>query len=71
MGRSEWNAFVKKVFQEGKSKNSSYSLGDAMKEASKRKKSGKMNFHGVNKTVKQGYKSKKRRSVHKSRRHRG
>ena len=71
MGRSEWTAFVKKVFQEGKAKSASYSLGDAMKEASKRKKSGKMNFKGVNKTVKQGHKSRRRRSVHKSRRHRG
>ena len=71
MGRSEWTAFVKQVFQEGKSKSSSYSLGDAMKEASRRKKSGKMNFKGVNKTVKQGHKSRRRRSVNKSRRHRG
>jgi hypothetical protein len=34
---SNWNDFVKKVFQEGKAKNSNYSLKDALKEASKRK----------------------------------
>ena len=69
MGRSEWTNFVKKVFQEGKSKNSSYSLRDAMKEASRRKKTNKMNFKGVNKTMKTDHKSRKRRG-NKSRRYR-
>jgi hypothetical protein len=69
MGRSEWTNFVKKVFQEGKSKNASYSLSDAMKEASRRKKTNKMNFSGVNKTMKNDRKSRKRRG-NKSRRYR-
>ena len=29
----EWNLLVKKTYKEGKAKNSSYSLGDAMKDA--------------------------------------
>jgi hypothetical protein len=33
-----WTAFVKKVYSEMKRKNPSAKLGDAMKEASKRKK---------------------------------
>lgn len=70
MGRSEWNMFVKKVFEEGKSKNPNYLLGDAMKEASKRKKSGKMSMPLANKTLKQNNKSKKRRGGRKSRRSR-
>jgi hypothetical protein len=40
MGRREWNNFVKKVYEQNKSKPG-YSLGDAMKEASRMKKSGK------------------------------
>ena len=32
-----WNKFVKKVYSEGKSKNSSYSFQEALKDASKRK----------------------------------
>ena len=38
---SEWNNLVKKVYDQNKSKPG-YSLGDAMKEASKLRKSGKM-----------------------------
>jgi hypothetical protein len=34
---SEWNLFVKKIFNEGKSKNSSYAFKDALKDASRRK----------------------------------
>jgi hypothetical protein len=69
MGRSDWTNFVKKVFQEGKSKNASYSLKDAMKEASRRKKTNKMNFKGADKTMKNANKSRKRRGT-KSRKHR-
>jgi hypothetical protein len=32
-----WNKFVKKVYSEGKSQNSSYSFQEALKDASKRK----------------------------------
>lgn len=32
-----WNKFVKKIYSEGKSKNSSYSFQEALKDASKRK----------------------------------
>jgi hypothetical protein len=32
-----WNIFVKKVFREGKAKNSSYAFKDALRDASKRK----------------------------------
>ena len=32
-----WNIFVKKVFREGKAKNSSYQFKDALRDASKRK----------------------------------
>ena len=32
-----WNKFVKKVYSEGKSKNSSYRFQEALKDASKRK----------------------------------
>jgi hypothetical protein len=35
---SKWTAFVKKIYTEMKKKNKDAKLGDAMKEASKRKK---------------------------------
>ena len=41
MGRSEWNNLVKRVYDQNKSKPG-YSLGDAMKEASELRKTGKM-----------------------------
>ena len=34
---SQWNLFVKKVYQEGKSKNSNYEFKQALVDASKRK----------------------------------
>ena len=40
---SPWNKFVKKTYEEMKRKNSNASFGDALKEASKRKKRGEMN----------------------------
>ena len=34
---SEWNKFVKKIYRAGKAKNSDFTFGEALKEASKRK----------------------------------
>jgi hypothetical protein len=34
---SEWNMFVKKIYEEGKAKDSSYEFKQALKDASKRK----------------------------------
>jgi hypothetical protein len=34
---SEWNMFVKKIYHEGKAKNSNYEFKQALKDASKRK----------------------------------
>ena len=34
---SEWNMFVKKIYHEGKAKNSNYEFEQALKDASKRK----------------------------------
>ena len=34
---TEWNMFVKKIYQEGKSKDSNYEFKQALKDASKRK----------------------------------
>jgi len=34
---SSWNIFVKKIYREGKGKNSSYSFQNALKDASARK----------------------------------
>lgn len=71
MGRSEWNLFVKKVYDENKHK-SGYSLGDAMKEASKLRKSGKMKPEKAQKqksTKKnRGTKSRKNHTRNKSKR---
>jgi hypothetical protein len=39
-----WNLFVKKIYREGKAKNSNYAFKDALKDASKRK--GEMGSHG-------------------------
>ena len=37
---SPWNKFVKRVYEEMKRKDSKAAFGDALKEASKRKKAG-------------------------------
>jgi len=37
---SPWNKFVKKVFEDMRKKDKKASFGDALKEASKRKKAG-------------------------------
>jgi hypothetical protein len=39
---SKWNNFVKRVYGEMKRKDRNASFGDALKEASKRKKAGRM-----------------------------
>ena len=39
---SNWTDFVKKIFKELKKKNKDAKLGDAMKEASRRRKRGNM-----------------------------
>lgn len=67
---SAWNALVKKVFQEGKAKNPNYKLGDAMKDASKRKHemgSSSASSPGKSKRRSGG---KRRASKRKTRRHR-
>ena len=56
---SSWNLFVKKVYNEGKSKNKNYSFKQALSDASKRKgEMGKMSSVSM---------SKKQRSTKKSR----
>jgi hypothetical protein len=65
---SAWNALVKKVFQEGKAKNPNYKLGDAMKDASKRKhEMGSASSPGKSKRRSGG---KRRTGKRKTRRHR-
>jgi hypothetical protein len=57
---SEWNMFVKKIYHEGKAKNSSYEFKQALKDASKRKSEmGSMSVKNK-KTSKRG--SRKRRT---------
>ena len=53
---SQWNLFVKKIYQEGKSKNTNYQFKHALEDASKRKSEmGSLK----NSTVSGGAKSKK------------
>lgn len=57
---SKWNMFVKKIYEEGKSKNPDYEFKQALKDASKRKSEmGKMS--GT--TAKSGRKRRKSRSM--------
>jgi len=73
---SEWNMFVKKIYEEGKSKDHNYQFKNALKDASKRKSEMKHSSsasdvkkkrrHG--KTVKRGG---SRRNMGGSRRHMG
>jgi hypothetical protein len=58
-GRSEWTNFVKSIYDKNKSKKG-YSLGDAMKEASRLRKSGKMNKSSNKKTRRRGRSGKRR-----------
>lgn len=64
---SDWNIFVKKVYAEGKAKDSNYEFKQALEDASKRKSEMKHSSHtasGVRQT-KTGKKSRRgrRRSV--------
>ena len=55
---SEWNLFVKKIYQEGKSKDSNYEFKQALKDASKRK--SEMGHSASASGVKKSRKSAKR-----------
>lgn len=57
---SEWNMFVKKIYQEGKAKNSNYEFKQALVDASKRKSEMK-HSSGVRKSMssKKGGKSRR------------
>jgi hypothetical protein len=45
---SSWNIFVKKIYQEGKSKNANYDFKQALSDASKRKgEMGSMKHHNA------------------------
>ncbi len=57
---SQWNIFVKKIYQEGHSKNKDYSFKQALTDASKRK--GEMGSSSAMGT-KKNKKSKSRRSL--------
>jgi len=62
---SSWNIFVKKIYQEGHSKDKNYSFKQALTDASKRK--GEMGSHTVTGTKKsmskKSKKSKGKRSM--------
>jgi hypothetical protein len=59
---SAWNMFVKKIYEEGKAKDSSYEFKQALVDASKRK--GEMG--STSSTVKKGKTAKRSRKVSKS-----
>jgi hypothetical protein len=61
---SSWNIFVKKVYREGKAKNSNYEFKDALKDASKRK--GEMGSSSMTKKMR---KTRSKRSRGTRRRH--
>ena len=63
-----WNLFVKKIFNEGKAKNSNYSFKNALKDASKRK--GEMGTSHGQQNATQKHKKSKRRNTRKNRSHR-
>lgn len=66
---SDWNIFVKKIYAEGKAKNSNYEFKQALEDASKRKSEMKhsSSASGVkSKTAKKSRKSRKSRSRHAS-----
>ena len=76
---SDWNIFVKKIYNEGKAKNSNYEFKQALEDASKRKSEMKhSSASGVkSKTTKKNRSSRRSRSRsasmaggRKSRRHR-
>lgn len=60
---SEWNMFVKKIYEEGKAKNSNYEFKQALMDASKRKSEmGRASASGV-----KSKKNKSKRSKSRSR----
>ena len=65
---SEWNLFVKKIYEEGKKSNSSYQFKDALKEASERKSEMKSMNLGKGASTKKMKRMKK--SMKHSRKHR-
>ena len=44
---SDWNIFVKKIYAEGKAKNSNYEFKQALEDASKRKSEMKHSSHAA------------------------
>ena len=65
---SAWNMFVKKIYQEGKAKDSSYEFKQALKDASKRKSEmGTASSVQSQKNIKSISKSRKSRKSSKSR----
>ena len=68
MALSEWNLFVKKVYAEGKAKDSNYSFKQALSDASKRKSEMGASKSSSSKTPKSS--SKSSRSSRMSRRSR-
>ena len=70
---SKWNLFVKKIFQEGKKKDSSYQFQQALVDASKRK--GEMGSMSMKNDSSSAHKSRKhhkksRKNLKKSRKNR-
>ncbi len=64
---SAWNAFVSKIFKEGRSKDPNYQFKDAMKDASSRK-SEMGTASGIKSKRKRGKKSSGTRKRRRSRR---
>jgi len=60
-----WNMFVKKIYAEGKRKNSNYSFQEALKDASKRK--SEMG-HSMKPTKKRSMRKRKHSSTRRHRR---
>ena len=67
---SAWNMFVKKIYEEGKSKNKDYEFKQALKDASKRKSEMKHSSSSSSHKSSRKSKSSRRRSGGKSRRRR-
>ena len=63
---SEWNMFVKKIYQEGKAKDSNYEFKQALKDASKRK--SEMGHSSSASGVKKSKTAKRSRKMGRSRR---
>lgn len=63
---SEWNMFVKKIYEEGKAKDSNYEFKQALVDASKRK--SEMKHHSSPSSSKSKRKSHRHKSRSRSRR---